>query len=174
MLGYRFSKYSPPPEKDKSDFEKLLKVFMQLLLITSGNVAEALQWLTEVDRQYGLTNANYGIGDFIVDLKRDGYITEEGPKGEFKLNAKSEQRLRQSAGPKTPPRNCEIPHDHASRKPRNRHACYQCPRSGHFARHSIGHPRARRTRKVTPHSLRHPSEGWNPSKLAVLWNVRGP
>ena len=97
MLGYRFSRYTTPPEKAKSDFDKLLKIFMQLILVTAGNVAEALQWLTEVDRQYGLTNDKYGIGDFIEDLKKKGYITEEGPKGEFKLNAKSEQRLRQSA-----------------------------------------------------------------------------
>src|SRR6187402_807480 len=97
MLGYRFSKYTPPPDEAKSDFEKLLKIFMQLILITAGNVAETLQWLTELDRQYGLTNPNYGMGDFIEDLKRNGYITDEGPKGEFKLNAKSEQNLRQSA-----------------------------------------------------------------------------
>src|SRR6187431_1268737 len=97
MLGYRFSSYTPPPEKAQSDFEKLLKIFMQLVLMTSGNVAEALQWLTEVDRQYGLTNDKYGIGDFIEDLKRNGFITEEGPNGEFKLNAKGEQNLRQSA-----------------------------------------------------------------------------
>ncbi|HEY8935023.1 MAG TPA: VWA domain-containing protein [Cyclobacteriaceae bacterium] len=97
MLGHRFSKYNPREDQAKSDFEKLLKVFMQLILITSGNVAEALQWLTEVDRQYSLTNDQYGIGDFIEDLKRNGYITDEGPKGEFKLKAKSEQNLRQSA-----------------------------------------------------------------------------
>jgi len=97
MLGYRFSKYTPPPDKGKNGFEKMLKIFMQLILITSGNVAEALQWLTEVDRQYKLSDENYGIGDFIEDLKRNGYITDEGPKGEFKLNAKSEQSLRQSA-----------------------------------------------------------------------------
>jgi len=97
MLGHRFSKYTPPPESEKSDFERLLKIFMQLLLITSGNVAEALQWLTEVDRQYKLTNENYGMGDFIEDLKKNGYITEDGPQGQFRLNAKSEQRLRQSA-----------------------------------------------------------------------------
>src|SRR6478752_5959360 len=97
MLGYRFSNYTPPPGKAGSDFERLLKVFMQLILITSGDVAEALQWLTEVDRQYGLTNDKYGMGDFIEDLKKQGYITCEGPKGEFNLKAKSEQRLRQSA-----------------------------------------------------------------------------
>ena len=70
---------------------------MQLILITSGNVAEALQWMTEVDRQYKLTNDKYGMGDFIDDLKKKGYISEDGPKGEFKLKAKSEQNLRQSA-----------------------------------------------------------------------------
>ena len=97
MLGHRFSKYTPPPQSEKSDFESLLKVFMQLLLITSGNVSEALQWLTEVDRQYKLTGEKYGIGDFIEDLKKNGYITEDGTAREYKLNAKSEQALRQSA-----------------------------------------------------------------------------
>jgi uncharacterized protein with von Willebrand factor type A (vWA) domain len=97
MVGYRFTKYIPPPDQAKSDFEKLLKIFMQLVLMTAGDVAEALQWLTEVDRQYGLTSEKYGIGDFIEDLKRNGYVTENGPKGEFKLDAKSEQNLRRSA-----------------------------------------------------------------------------
>jgi len=97
MLGYRFTHYTPPIEKEQSDFEKLLKVFMELVLITGGNVAEALQWLTELDKQYKLTNGQYGIGDFIEQLKRDGYITESGPEGEFKLKAKSEQNLRKSA-----------------------------------------------------------------------------
>lgn len=97
MLGHRFSKFTPPPQSEKSDFDRLLKVFMQLVLITSGNVSEALQWLTEVDRQYKLTNPNYGIGDFIEDLKRKGYLTENPENGEIKLNAKSEQSLRQSA-----------------------------------------------------------------------------
>ncbi|HYF66550.1 MAG TPA: VWA domain-containing protein [Ohtaekwangia sp.] len=97
MLGYRFSKYAPPPDQDKNDFEKLLRIFMQLVLMSSGNVREALEWLTEVDRQYGITNDQYGIGDFIEDLKRKGYIADAAEKGEFKLNAKSEQTLRQAA-----------------------------------------------------------------------------
>lgn len=97
MLGFRFSKYTPPPDQEKSDFDKLLRIFMQLLLISSGNVSEALQWLTEVDRQYGLTSEQYGMGDFIDDLKNKGYITDAGPDGEFKITGKSEQNLRQSA-----------------------------------------------------------------------------
>lgn len=97
MLGHRFSKYIPPKDQDKNDFDKLMKIFMQLLLMSSGDVSEALQWLTEVDRQYGLTSKDYGIGDFIEDLKKKGYVTDAGEKGEFKLSAKSEQTLRQSA-----------------------------------------------------------------------------
>ena len=97
MLGYRFSKYTPPSEDAKSDFERLLKIFMELLLITSGDVSEALQWLTEVDKQYNLTNGNLGIGDFVDQLKKEGYISEKTPGGEFTLNTKSEQRLRTSA-----------------------------------------------------------------------------
>ncbi len=97
MLGHRFALYTPPPQSGKSDFERLLSIFMQLVLITSGNVGEALQWLTEVDREYGLTNDKYGMGDFIEDLKKNGYITEDGPRGEYRLNARSEQSLRQSA-----------------------------------------------------------------------------
>src|SRR5690606_25313635 len=97
MLGHRFSKYTPPPESNDNVFDKLLKIFMQLVLMSSGNVSEALHWLIEVGRQYGLTNSQYSIGDFIDDIKQKRYISEGTEKGEFKLNAKSEQNLRQSA-----------------------------------------------------------------------------
>lgn len=97
MPGYRFSKFIPTAEKAKSDFERLLKIFMQLVLITSGNVAEALQWMTELDKQYNITNDQYGIGDFIEQLKREGYIAETGANGELRLKARSEQNLRKSA-----------------------------------------------------------------------------
>jgi uncharacterized protein with von Willebrand factor type A (vWA) domain len=97
MLGYRFSQYVPPPESKQSDFDRLLKVFMQLVLITSGNLGEAQQWLTDVDKQYKLTSDKYGIGDFIEDLKKKGYIDEKGPNGELVLKARGEQNLRKSA-----------------------------------------------------------------------------
>jgi len=95
MLGNRFSKYTPPPDSEKSDFEKLLKIFMQLILITSGNVSEALQWLTEVDKQYNLTNSNYGIGDFIEDLKKKrDEANDEKAKSQFQnaMNAFEEAK----------------------------------------------------------------------------------
>jgi hypothetical protein len=53
---------------------------MQLLTYTNGDVAEALQWLNQLDREYGLTNDEYGMGDFFDELKDKGYITEAEDK----------------------------------------------------------------------------------------------
>ena len=97
MLGHRFTTFIPDPDESKSDFEKLLDIFLQLLVITAGDVSEALNWLNNLDRKYNLTGENYGIGDFIEDLKDKGFITDENPEGKFELTAKSEQRIRTSA-----------------------------------------------------------------------------
>ena len=96
MKGFRFTGYQPLEKKEKSDFERLLKIFMELMLITSGNVSETLKWLTDIDRQYKLTTQDYGIGDFIEDLKKNGYLSEEEP-GQYQMTAKSEQKVRHSA-----------------------------------------------------------------------------
>jgi Ca-activated chloride channel homolog len=70
---------------EKNTFENLLNIFLQLVTMTGGDVAEALSWLTNLDKRYNMTNPGYGIGDFIEDLKTKGYLTEENQKGEFKI-----------------------------------------------------------------------------------------
>jgi Ca-activated chloride channel family protein len=94
--NYRFSDYIPP-EDNAPGFESLLKIFLQLVTITSGDVREALEWLNELDKQYGLTSDDYGMGDFIEDLKRNGYLSEDPGSGEIKISPKSEQKIRKSA-----------------------------------------------------------------------------
>ena len=65
MIGYRFTDYTPGPEQEgQSTFDQLLKIFMELMVITSGDVSETLQWMNSLDNQYGLTNDEYGMGDF--------------------------------------------------------------------------------------------------------------
>lgn len=93
MQGYIFSKFNPK-ENDKTPFQKLLDLFMQLLGLTSGDAAEALNWLTQLDKKYKLTDKDYGIGDFIEDLKEQGYLKEDDMDGSYKLTAKSEQTIR--------------------------------------------------------------------------------
>ncbi len=98
MIGFRFTDYQPEEEGKKANFESLMNIFTQLITATSGDVSEALSWLTSLDRQYGLTDENYGIGDFIQDLKDKGYIQEDqDAPGTFSITAKSEQSIRRSA-----------------------------------------------------------------------------
>ena len=97
MVGYRFTHFIPDKNPEKSAFENLLNIFLQLMVITSGDVNEALSWMTNLDRQHGLTTSDYGLGDFIEDLKNKGFITDQNEKGEFRITAKSEQEIRKSA-----------------------------------------------------------------------------
>lgn len=97
MVGYRFTEYIPPKTKEENTFDQLLKIFMELITITGGDVSESLSWLTNLDKQYNFTDPDYGIGNFIDDLKSKGYIAEEGEKGALNITAKSEQKIRTDA-----------------------------------------------------------------------------
>ncbi|MFN4146629.1 MAG: vWA domain-containing protein [Runella sp.] len=97
MLGHRFTDFKPTPQNGKNKFEELFNIFQQLLLLTSGDVAQAMAWMSQLDRQYGLTDDKYGIGDFFEDLKRKGYITEENEEGRLIMTPKSERSIRKSA-----------------------------------------------------------------------------
>ena len=98
MLGYRFSKFIPKQGRERGTFDKLLKIFTELLTVTSGDVSETLNWLTNLDKRHKLSDEDYGIGDFIEDLKQKGYITEENTSpGTFKITSKSERNIRKSA-----------------------------------------------------------------------------
>lgn len=97
MLGLRFSEYSG---EGKSTFEKLFDIFKEMLLHTSGDVDEALDWLKELDQEYGLTTKDYTLEDFIEDLKKKGYLREEidDPNGGgMIMTAKTERAIRSSA-----------------------------------------------------------------------------
>ncbi len=97
MIGYRFTKFVPQPSKGGSTYDKLLEIFLQLLVITGGDVSEALNWLTNLDKEYDITEEGYGIGDFVDQLKGDGYLTDENPEGKFEVTAKTDQKIRKDA-----------------------------------------------------------------------------
>lgn len=96
MKGFRFSDYIPDP--NQSPFDRLFKIFQELMLYTSGDVPEALSWLTELDKQYKLTDENYGMGDFIRELEERGYIRRDGDgEGRPGPTSKLEISLRQKS-----------------------------------------------------------------------------
>ena len=96
MRSFYFSKYDPRIN-EKSSFEKLFDLFTQLLTYTNGDYNEAIQWLTELDKEYKLTDDEYGIGDFIEDLKAKGYIDNNNPDGKIKITSKTEQSIRKKS-----------------------------------------------------------------------------
>jgi Ca-activated chloride channel homolog len=94
MKGFRFSAFLPPEEG--STFDSMLKLFTELLQYTAGDANEALGWLTELDREYKFSKPNYGIGDFINDLKEKGFLKENDDK-QFDITAKTEQTIRKQS-----------------------------------------------------------------------------
>ncbi|MFN3529773.1 MAG: vWA domain-containing protein [Bacteroidia bacterium] len=93
MLGFRFSAFVPDPDNGKPIFDRLLDIFLELVTYTAGDAAEALAWMNELDKEYSLTTADYGMGDFLSDLMKKGFLKEEGA-GEPLLTAKAEQGIR--------------------------------------------------------------------------------
>lgn len=97
MITWRFREFDHDAFSE-DPFETLLKLFKELLMHSSGDVDQALNWLTQLDQQYQLTDDNYGIADFIQDLKDKGYIkTDREGQGGLVPGAKMEVALRKKA-----------------------------------------------------------------------------
>jgi len=96
MIGHRFTQYIPD-DFNKTGFDNLLKLFLQLIVVTSGDVYESLDWMNELDRKYNLTDDNYSMGDFIDDLKKKNYIEENENGRVLKVSAKGERTIRRQS-----------------------------------------------------------------------------
>ncbi len=97
MIGWRFSEYIPKGNEG-SIFDQLLKLFNELIVYSAGDVTEALSWLTQLDKEYNITNEDYGMADFIQDLIDKGYINQPDQRNpKFVPTAKMEIALRQKA-----------------------------------------------------------------------------
>jgi len=92
--------FTPYEAEEKSNFERLLEIFQELIVHTSGDVDETLDWMEQLDQEYKLFTAEYSMEDFIEDLKKYGYIRddEDNPGGDgLVITAKTEQSIRQRA-----------------------------------------------------------------------------
>jgi uncharacterized protein with von Willebrand factor type A (vWA) domain len=94
-MRYRYSKWTPNAMTDAQRLQSLTSLFSYLLVKTSGDVNEALEWLREIAKQYGLFDENMSLEDLIEKLKEMGLIEEA--KDMFVLTTKGIQRIRQDA-----------------------------------------------------------------------------
>jgi len=102
--GFIFSKHNP---KDIPPFDRVFKIFKELLTHTSGDIEEAFEWLNTLDKEYDIFTDEYTLANFEEDLKKRGYIREEidsedgdagtGGTGKKLLTAKLETALREYA-----------------------------------------------------------------------------
>lgn len=95
MKGTRFEKYIIS-DQEQSIFDKLLKIFLELMTYTSGDYEESFRWLKELDDEYNLTTEEYTLEDFRKELE-DRKFVKQNQKGGKSLTEKSEQLIRQKA-----------------------------------------------------------------------------
>jgi uncharacterized protein with von Willebrand factor type A (vWA) domain len=95
LIGFRFTEFE---EEDKSEsvFDRLLKLFLELMTHTSGDFEESFKWLKEIDDEHGLTTPEYTLEDFRRDLEAKQYAKKDS-EGKSSLTDKSEQLIRQKA-----------------------------------------------------------------------------
>ena len=94
MIGTRFSKFIPQ-EDNRSPFEKLLDLFLEVMVYTSGDVDEAFDWMRQIDEEHNLTTPEYSLDDFRKELEDRGYLNPKNGEGKASLSSKSEKIIRQ-------------------------------------------------------------------------------
>jgi Ca-activated chloride channel family protein len=95
-MTFRYAEWDDARHGDsRSTFDTLFDLFQQLLLHTGGDADEALRWLTAVDNQYGISDAEMGLGDFIEELKNRGFIERDEETGVVQITGKTTRGLRE-------------------------------------------------------------------------------
>ena len=78
--GWKFGQYIAP---EISDFDRLFDIFKELLIHTSGDFDETIDWMRILDKEYKFTTPDYSIDDFVEDLlKRQFVRPKSGSNGE--------------------------------------------------------------------------------------------
>lgn len=98
-MKIRYTEFIPEPDANKSPFQRLKTIFDQLLLISGGDVAQALKWLNELDSHYKLIKPedNYSMAEFIQDMQDQGFIKFDDDQNRVIITSKMELNLRKNA-----------------------------------------------------------------------------
>ena len=94
-MRFLYSKWTPGSMTDAQRLEELMSLFSYLLLQTSGDVEEAIEWLRNIAKEYGIFDETMSLEDLIEKLKEMGIIEEVDDVKT--LTTKGVQRIRQDA-----------------------------------------------------------------------------
>jgi Ca-activated chloride channel family protein len=94
-MRYRYSKWTSESMTDEQRMQNIASLFSYLLLQTSGDVEEAIEWLRQLAKEYGILDETMTMEDLINKLKEMGIIEESHET--LTLTTKGVQRIRQDA-----------------------------------------------------------------------------
>jgi uncharacterized protein with von Willebrand factor type A (vWA) domain len=94
-MRIRYSKWTPRSIAQAEQLKTLMSLFSYLVVKTSGDVEEAIEWLRQLAEQYGLLDPNMSLEDLIEKLKEQGIIEEA--KDLLVLTTKGVQQIRKDA-----------------------------------------------------------------------------
>jgi len=94
-MQFHYSQWVPGSQTDEQRLKELMSLFSHILIQTSGDVQEALEWLKELAEQYGIFDESLSMDDLVDKLREMGVI--EDVKGEPTLTSRGVQKIRQDA-----------------------------------------------------------------------------
>jgi Ca-activated chloride channel family protein len=94
-MHFRYTKWTPESMTDEQRLESLMSLFSYLMIQTSGDVEEALDFLRQIAQEYGLFDETMTMEHLIEKLKEMGIIEEVNNIPT--LTARGVQRIRQDA-----------------------------------------------------------------------------
>ena len=93
-MRYRYSDYPVDLLRQLLTYQELLKLFLQLVLQTGGDVPEALRWMKYLQDR-GIIGEDVDLDQFAKALEKDEIVEDRG--GSLALSGAGERRIRRSA-----------------------------------------------------------------------------
>jgi Ca-activated chloride channel family protein len=94
-MRHRYSQWREGAATDEQRLQSMISLFSHLVVQTSGDVQEALEWLKQLAQEYGLFDENLTMDDLLDKLRELGLI-EELP-GSIRLTDAGIKRIRLDA-----------------------------------------------------------------------------
>ncbi|MEO8432728.1 MAG: VWA domain-containing protein [Acidobacteriota bacterium] len=93
-MRYRYSDYPVDLLRGLLTYQELVKLFLQIVLQTGGDVEEALQWMKYLQER-GMIDEGIDLDAFRKELEKSELVEDRG--GQLSLSSAGERRIRRSA-----------------------------------------------------------------------------
>ena len=93
-MRYRYEDFPTDLLRELLTYQELVKLFLQLVLQSGGDVEEALRWMKYLQER-GMIDPGIDLEQFRQELQKSEMVEDRG--GQLALSAAGERRIRRSA-----------------------------------------------------------------------------